>query len=83
MTSVNHNSLNGGSADHWVHQGRLSANFRIGQSLGLGGDFRLWLRNSSYSIGLFEDVQETVPEVRLYGTWVIVPGRDGASPTIF
>jgi len=83
MTSVNHNSLNGGNADHWLHQGRLSANFRIGQSLGLGGDFRIWLRDSSYSIGLFEDVQETVPEIRIFGTWVIVPGRDGASPSIF
>ena len=83
MTSVNHNSRNGGNAYHWVHQGRLSAQLRIGRALGLGGEFRLWLRDSTYSIGLFEPVQETVPEVRIFGTWVIVPGRDGAAPGVF
>jgi len=81
MSSVNHSSVNGGSASHWVHQGRLSGYVRIARQLGLGGDFRLYLRDTSYSIGLFESVHETVPELRLYGTWVIVPGRDGASPT--
>jgi hypothetical protein len=83
MTSLNHNSANGGNANHWVHQGRLSAQIRIGRLLGLGGDFRLWLRDSSYSIGLFEDVRETVPELRLFGSWIVAPGRDGATPGFF
>ena len=83
MTSVNHSSVNGGNAYHWLHQGRLSAQFSIGRLLGLGADFRLWLRDSSYSIGLFEGVQENVPELRLYGSWIIAPGRDGAAPGFF
>jgi len=80
MTSVNHTSVNGGNAYHWIHQGRLTAQLRLGESLGLGGEFRLWVRDSSYSIALFDGVRETVPELRLYGTWIIVPGRVGAAP---
>ena len=34
MTSVNHNSLNGGSADHWVHQGRCPAYVGLGAAAG-------------------------------------------------
>jgi hypothetical protein len=83
MTSVNHNSVNGGSADHWVHQGRVSGQFSLAQQLGIGADFRLYRRDSSFSIDLFEGVQETVPELRIYGTWIIVPGRDGAAPGLF
>lgn len=83
MTSLNHSSVNGGSADHWVHQGRLSAQIAIGRLLGIGGDFRLWMRDSAYSITLFDDVRETVPELRLYGSWILVPGREGAAPAFF
>jgi hypothetical protein len=83
MTSLNDNSINGGSAHHWVHQGRVSGYVGLGQQLGIGADFRLYLRDSSFSIDLFESVQETVPEFRLFGTWILVPGRAGATPGVF
>jgi hypothetical protein len=83
MASLNHNSVNGGSADHWVHQGRLAAHIDVGRLLGLGGEFRMWRRSSDYSVALFESVQETVPELRLFGTWILVPGREGASAAFF
>lgn len=83
MTSVNHNAINGGSAKHWVHQGRLSAQLRIGRSLGLGGEFRLWVRDTEPAIRLLESIHETAPELRIFGSWIIVPGRDGAAPGFF
>lgn len=83
MTSLNHSSINGGRASHWVHRGGVSGHVRVAQQLGLGGDFRVYIRDSSYSIDLFDSVSETVPELRLYGTWVIVPGREGAAPAFF
>ncbi len=82
MTSLNDSSVNGGGAKHWLHLGRLTAHLDMG-SLGLGGEFRVWRRNSSYSVELFESVQETVPELRLFGTWTIIPGRKGAAPRLF
>ncbi|MDP2470360.1 MAG: DUF3943 domain-containing protein [Candidatus Palauibacterales bacterium] len=83
MQSLNHNSVNGGSARHWLHEGRVSAHVRLSPQLGVGGDFRVYLRDSSYDVAVFEDVRETVPELRLYGTWVLVPGRDGAAPAFY
>jgi hypothetical protein len=83
MTSLNHNSINGGSASHWVHQGRISGYVGLRQQLGIGADFRLYLRDSSFANDLFDSVHESAPEFRLYGTWIVAPGRDGAAPRFF
>lgn len=83
MTSLNHNSINGGSADHWVHQGRISGFLGLGQQLGIGADYRLHLRDSSFAIDLIDSVHESAPEFRLFGTWIVAPGRAGAAPSFF
>ena len=76
MRSVNHSSVNGGRATHLLHRGRLVAEVRPLQRLGLAGDLRVFVRDSDYAVGLFESVSETVPELRVYGTWIMIPGRN-------
>jgi hypothetical protein len=80
MRSVNDSPTNGGGARHLIHMGKLTGGVRLTPSLGVAADFRVYLRDSEYDIGWFEKVQETAPELRLYGTWILVPGRNGAPP---
>ncbi len=61
--------LLGSDADHQVHRFGLRLLIPIGESWGIGGDARIFYRDSRYSLPELEDTTQRVPEVRVFLTW--------------
>jgi hypothetical protein len=61
--------LEGSNADHHIQRMGLRLVIPFGGTWGLGADARLFLRNSNYTDERLVDVDQRVPEVRLYLTW--------------
>jgi hypothetical protein len=59
-------------ADHIIQTLALRGRVPISSTFGIGADAVFYVRDSFFTFELFDDIQQRVPQVRLYGTWDIV-----------
>ena len=72
-SAVNLENRSGRSdADHIIQVLALRGRLPISKTFGIGADAYFYVRDSFYAFKGFGDVQQRVPQFRLYGTWDIV-----------
>ena len=67
LDTQNGSNLNGSDAYHNIQLIGLRGVVPIGSKFGIGADAYLFLRDSNFE--LFEDQNQRVPQLRIYGTW--------------
>jgi len=69
MGALNATALNGAGATHLVQQGLVRGRVPLGRGLSLESELSVFLRNSDFERDEIEPVRQTVPELRVFGSW--------------